>query len=67
LTSGFDDWDEWNAAWFSGNSEVAVIDFVNTSTLYSGNDFALDDISFIPEPTTLLLFSFGGLFLRRRK
>lgn len=45
-----------------------------TGYLMDGNPFSIDDISeseylrfnLIPEPTTLLLFGLGGLFLRKR-
>ena len=47
----------------------------NDNAAYSGNDFALDDISFdttpVPEPTTwaLMIMGFGtaGAMLRRRR
>ncbi|WP_299155794.1 LamG-like jellyroll fold domain-containing protein [uncultured Christiangramia sp.] len=35
-----------NPFWNSGNSTTAVLEIVNLETIRSGNDFALDDISF---------------------
>jgi hypothetical protein len=34
---------------------------------HAGYDSAFSNIQFIPEPTTLVLFSLGGLLIRRRK
>lgn len=44
-------WEYWSTIWYSGNSETATIDFINTSIEGYGYDFALDDICFVPEPT----------------
>jgi len=41
-------WDQFYTVWNSGNATTAVISIVNMNTLFSGNDFALDDISFAP-------------------
>ena len=41
-------WQQWQRTWHSDSSTVAIISLVNQNTLLSGNDFALDDISFIP-------------------
>ncbi|HVU56214.1 MAG TPA: LamG-like jellyroll fold domain-containing protein [Puia sp.] len=41
-------WDQFYTVWNSGNATTAVISIVNTNTVLSGNDFALDDISFAP-------------------
>lgn len=39
-------WEQFNAIWNSGTNTTAVISIINQNNLFSGNDFALDDISF---------------------
>jgi gliding motility-associated-like protein len=48
LTANVNDciWDQFYTSWNSGNATTAVISIVNDNTNPSGNDFALDDISF---------------------
>lgn len=41
-------WDKFYATWNSGNNTSATISIVNQNQIYTGNDFALDDISFAP-------------------
>jgi gliding motility-associated-like protein len=41
-------WSRFYTLWNSGNNSTAVIAIVNKNTQASGNDFALDDISFSP-------------------
>ncbi|MCW3127184.1 MAG: hypothetical protein JWO03_2842 [Bacteroidetes bacterium] len=41
-------WQQFYATWNSGTSTTANICIVNQNTIASGNDFALDDISFSP-------------------
>ncbi|MDO6431417.1 gliding motility-associated C-terminal domain-containing protein [Flavitalea sp. BT771] len=41
-------WQQLQRTWHSDGSTVAIISLVNQNTLLWGNDFALDDISFIP-------------------
>ncbi|AEV99351.1 PKD domain containing protein [Niastella koreensis GR20-10] len=41
-------WDQFYTTWNSGNNTTANISIVNKNTVASGNDFALDDISFAP-------------------
>jgi len=59
-------WQEVTYNWNSGASSSATIRLVDLTRAYSGDDFAIDDISLIPEPATVLLLGLGGLFLRRR-
>ena len=42
------EWNRFYQIWNSGNSTVATITILNQCTATSGNDFALDDISFSP-------------------
>jgi hypothetical protein len=73
-------WVNFSYAWNSGNATTATVDLVNANLAYSGNDFALDDVSFsgaapgvtaVPEPATwaLMILGFGGIgaMLRRWK
>lgn len=39
-------WQQFETKWNSGNNTTAVISIVNKNTVFGGNDFALDDISF---------------------
>lgn len=43
---GICSWDEINFTWFSGGSTTATISLIDLNTASSGNDFAIDDISF---------------------
>jgi gliding motility-associated-like protein len=47
-SSGTCEWDEFNALWNSGTATSATICINNQNLAKSGNDFALDDISFAP-------------------
>lgn len=40
---------------------------VTLNQTLAGDSWAVDEVYYIPEPATLLLLGFGGLFLRRRK
>ncbi len=41
-------WDRFYSSWNSGNNTTATIAIVNQNEVFTGNDFALDDISFAP-------------------
>jgi len=68
-------WQQFFVVWNSGAATSASIGLKNDNDAYSGNDFALDDISFdtapVPEPATwaLMIMGFGtaGAMLRRRR
>jgi len=73
-----DGWQQFFASWNSGSDTTANIALVNQNTAFSGNDFALDDISLsvtapggVPEPASwaLMIAGFGlaGATLRRRR
>ncbi len=40
-------WEEFSEEWYSGNNTTATICITNQNTIAFGNDFAIDDISFI--------------------
>ncbi|MEM9657881.1 MAG: PEP-CTERM sorting domain-containing protein, partial [Planctomycetota bacterium] len=65
-------WEKTTRSWNSGTSNVAVISLINPSMAFTGNDFALDDISFAaaaPEPASLSLAGVvvAALCWRRRR
>lgn len=47
----FNQWDEFSATWFSGNTTSATLCIEDLNTIGSGNDFAIDDIFFAPQGT----------------
>jgi hypothetical protein len=62
-------WEHFSKTFTAGANQTTAL--INQNTAYSGNDFALDDISIsaVPEPTTmiagaLLLLPFGASTLR---
>jgi len=60
-------WQQFSFTWFSGTSTTAVLSIVNLNTEPFGNDFALDDLSFVPEPVSLLALGAGLIGLAARK
>ncbi len=59
-------WDDFVGTW-NADSTSATIKIIDTNTAHDGNDFALDDISFTPEPATLSLLALGGLAVLKRR
>lgn len=64
-------WQPWSLSWNSGANTSAVLSIVNLNTEPIGNDFAMDDLEFVPEPASLLalgagLTSLAALRRRRR-
>ena len=60
-------WEQYTTVWNSGISTTAAIEIVNLETAATGNDFAIDDITFTPEPATLGLLAIGGEAMMKRK
>jgi hypothetical protein len=66
-------WLPFSVNWNSAGSTSALIQITDTNTQGSGNDFALDDLSFngpaVPEPSSSILISGAALFAiaRRRR
>jgi hypothetical protein len=52
-------WSKFSTTWNAGGSTSALIRIVNLNTDWSGNDFAIDDLSLVPEPTVLILLIAG--------
>jgi hypothetical protein len=68
VVSNSSGWLQVTNTWNSGlNTTASIVICETTGNNSSGNDFALDDISFIPEPTTIAILTFGMLFARARK
>ena len=47
-------------------SGISYID-INANVMNAGGGLVIDDLSFVPEPATLLLFGFGAVMLRRKQ
>jgi hypothetical protein len=60
-------WEQTSAIWDSQSSSLATIKIIETARYYVGSDFAIDDITMVPEPATITLLAIGGLFLCKRK
>jgi hypothetical protein len=63
-------WQQFTTTWNSGSATMAVIAIreLTGNNSSAGNDFAMDDISFMmPEPATMALLGLGGLMLRWKK
>ncbi len=61
-------WQQAYYVWNSETSTTATVKLIDLTMTAGGDDFAIDDISFVvPEPGTILLLGLGGLFLRKRK
>lgn len=48
-------WGEFSTTFNSGSNTALDIEIIDLDTASAGNDFALDDISLVPEPTSLCL------------
>jgi hypothetical protein len=62
-------WGQFGLQWNSAAATQATIEIRDLNTAFLGNDFALDDVSFVsvPEPSSLILLpGFGALVLFRR-
>ncbi|MCJ7730192.1 MAG: PEP-CTERM sorting domain-containing protein, partial [Sedimentisphaerales bacterium] len=61
------EWIRFSKLWQSGLNTMATIRIVDIETAWGGNDFAIDDITLVPEPGTVVLLGLGGLGLIHRK
>lgn len=68
-------WEQTLRSWSSGSAITATLQLINTASAFTGNDFALDDLTFvkttvIPIPATVWLFGsslLGLIGLSRQK
>jgi hypothetical protein len=60
-------WIQATATWNSEYNTTATIKIIDMDTEEYGNDFAIDDIRFVPEPATILLLGIGAAILRKRQ
>lgn len=60
-------WQQFSFTWNSGSSTSAQLSIVNLNTVAIGNDFALDDLEFVPEPTSIAFLGMGVASLLFRK
>ena len=67
--TGDDDWHQLTFTWDSIAENFATGDGSEALFCLSGTDIMVDNLSMVvvPEPMTIGLLGFGGLFLRRRK
>jgi len=70
------EWIQFSKSWSASGNSTAVVKIVDLNTEASGNDFAIDDISYIPEPAVIpapVALMLGGIgvglvgWLRRRR
>lgn len=66
--SNYNNWQRFYQIWNSGSNTTATIKILNQNTVLSGNDFGLDDISFVPlvdaiDSVTITVINTTGLFI----
>ncbi len=67
--SGAGTWQQFSLNWSSTGTNSATIRLVDSNTTVGGNDFAIDDIRLVPEPSTYAAGAFlvgAGFFAWRR-
>lgn len=56
-------WTQFTADWNAGAATTAQIEIVETTLSFFGNDFYLDDITFVPEPSGAALIAIAATAL----
>ena len=66
-SAGIGSWEPFTVTFNSLDRSTVDVAIVETSLAYSGNDFAIDDITLVPEPSSVTLLCLTSVFMFRRQ
>ena len=61
------EWIGFSELWQSGSNTTATIQIVDIETAWGGNDFAIDDVSFVPEPASATILILGATLIASKR